>query len=68
MIDDYADGAYAALLFDVMCTSTPKKLALRYNLFFAIDPSHRCIFVVNTRANVATDLLAPENAKIGLVL
>ena len=68
MIDEHADGAYAALFFDVICESAPKKLTLQYSLFFAIDPSHRGIFVMQTGTNVATALLAPENAKIDLVL
>jgi hypothetical protein len=68
MIDEHADGAYAALFFDVICASTPKKLTMHYSLFFAIDPSHRGIFVMNSRGSVATALLAPENAKIDLVL
>ena len=68
MIDDHADGAYVALFFDVICASAPKKLTVHYNLFFAIDPSHRGIFLMKTGANVATALLAPENAKIDLVL
>jgi hypothetical protein len=68
MIDDHADGAYAALFFDVICTTLPKKLTVRYSLFFAIDPSHRGIFVLNTGGNVATALLAPDNAQIDLIL
>ncbi len=68
MIDDHADGAYAALFFDVICATAPTKLTLSYHLFFAIDPSHRGIFVMNTGGNVATALLAPENARIDLVL
>lgn len=68
MIDAHADGAYVALFFDVICASAPKKLTVHYDLFFAIDPSHRGIFVMNTGASVATALLAPENAKIDLVL
>lgn len=68
MIDDHADGAYVALFFDITCASAPKKLTVHYNLFFAIDPSHRGIFVMNTGASVATALLSPENAKIDLVL
>lgn len=68
MIDNHADGAYAALFFDVRCAEAPKTLTVHYNLFFMIDPSHRGIFVINTGANVATALLAPDNAKIDLAL
>ena len=68
MIDDHADGAYAALFFDVVCRTAPKKLTLSYHLFFAIDPSHRGIFIMNTGGNLATALLDPDHAKIDLVL
>ena len=69
MIDEHADGAYTVLFFDVVCASAPKKAySTIYNLFFAIDPSHRGIFVMHAGADVATALLAPENAKIDLIL
>jgi hypothetical protein len=68
MIDDHADGAYAALFFDVACTRMPAKLTLHYSLFFAIDPSHRAIFVMNGGNNVATALLSPENSAVDLGL
>ena len=68
MIDDHADGAYAALFFDVVCKRVPLKLGLHYDLFFAIDPSHRGIFVMHDGANVATAVLSPQNDVIDLTL
>jgi len=68
MIDDHADGAYAALFFDVVCKQTPLKLRLKYNLFFAIDPSHRGIFVMHDGANIATAVLSPQNDVIDLTI
>jgi hypothetical protein len=68
MIDDHADGAYAALFFDVVCKQAPLKLRLHYDLFFAIDPSHRGIFVMHDHANVATAVLSPQNDVIDLTL
>ena len=68
MIDDHADGAYAALFFDIVCKRDPLKLRLHYDLFFAIDPSHRGIFVVHDHANVATAVLSPQNDVIDLAL
>ncbi len=68
MIDNHADGAYAVLFFDVECARAPKKLTLDYAMFFAIDPSHRGIFVMNNGANAATAVLSPRNAKIDLAL
>ena len=68
MIDDHADGAYAALFFDIACPHAPRKLSLEYTLFFKLDPSHRGIFVMNNGTDVATALLSPENSKIDLAL
>ena len=68
MIDGHADGAYAALFFDVLCKRAPPKLRLHYDLFFAIDPSHRGIFVMHDHANVATAVLSPQNDAIDLTL
>lgn len=66
MIDEHADGAYAALFFDAACPRSARKVSLQYTLFFKIDPSHRGIFVMHDDANVATALLSPENATIDL--
>jgi hypothetical protein len=68
MIDDHADGAYAALFFDVVCAHVPRKISLRYTLFFNIDPSHRGIFVMNSGHDVATALLSPQNSKIDVAV
>jgi hypothetical protein len=68
MVDDHADGAYAALLFDVVCPGAPRRLTLAYQLFFEVDPSHRAIFVFRDGENIATSLLSPEKATIDLEL
>lgn len=68
MIDDHPDGAYAALFFDVLCAHPPKKISLNYGLFFAIDPSHRGIFVMRNGSSIATSVLSPQNSKIDLGL
>ena len=64
----HADGAYAALFFDVICGGAPKRLILDYSLFFRIDPSHRGILVLHSGDNIATSVLSPENSRIELVL
>jgi hypothetical protein len=66
-IDEHADGAYAALFFDVECASR-RKLTLDYSLFFDIDPSHRGIFVMRQTQDVATSVLSPRNARVPLPL
>jgi hypothetical protein len=67
-IDGHADGAYAALFFDVVCAHAPKSITVHYDLFFAIDPSHRGIFVMHNADDVATSVLSPQNATIDLAL
>ena len=64
MVVDHADGAYAALFFDIECASVPKRLLLDYRLFFAIDPSHRGIFVLHAGSGTATSLLSHASARI----
>jgi hypothetical protein len=68
LVDNHADGAYAVLLFDMVCARVPTKLTLGYSLFFAIDPSHRGIFVLQNGANTATAVLSPQNDRIDLTL
>jgi hypothetical protein len=67
-IDGHADGAYAALAFDATCAGAAAKLALGYDLFFAVDPSHRGIFVFDTGRGTATAVLSPEHARLDLPL
>jgi hypothetical protein len=67
-IDDHADGAYVALFFGVSCPRPATKLRLDYRLFFDLDPSHRGIFVLHDGEDIATSVLAPQNAAIELLL
>jgi hypothetical protein len=67
LIDEHADGAYAALFFVVLCARPARRLALDYRLFFAIDPSHRGILVVHDGTDIATAVLSPANAHIDVV-
>jgi len=66
MVDNHADGAYAALFFDAVCPSTSRKITLDYSLFFAIDPSHRGIFVMHGDKDIATALMSPDNPRVDL--
>jgi hypothetical protein len=65
LVDDHADGAYAALFFDVVCPSADD-LVLDYRLFFRIDPSHRAIVVSRNGSETSTALLSPANRSISL--
>jgi hypothetical protein len=66
MIDQHADGAYLALIFDVACAGGAATISLNYSLFFDIDPSHRAIFVGRSGSDIATAVLAPQNSKIAV--
>jgi hypothetical protein len=68
MVDDHADGAYASLMFDIICAGAPRQLSLDYRLFFAIDPSHRAILVLRNGNDIATSVLSLENTRIDLKL
>lgn len=68
LIDGHADGAYAALFFDVLCAQAPTSLRLKYSLFFGIDPSHRGIFVFRQGDGTSTALFSPQSAEILLPL
>jgi len=67
-IDDHADGAYAALFFEVQCAHAPQRLNLDYRLFFAVDPSHRGIFTLQSGRDTTTAVLSPQNASLHLAL
>lgn len=41
LFDRHVDGGYAVLRFGVQCPFRPAQLALRYTLFFELDPNHR---------------------------
>jgi hypothetical protein len=68
LIDAHADGAYAALFFDVLCAHPSKTLAMNYTLFFPVDPSHRGIFVMHSGENTSTAVLSPQNTRVVLAL
>ena len=67
-VDYHADGAYAALFFDVLCSGAAKRMTLDYRMFFQIDPSHRGILVLHSGENIATSVLSPQNARVELAL
>lgn len=67
-VSNHADGAYAALSFDIVCAAPPAHLTLDYRMFFAIDPSHRCILIMRSGGETATALLSPQNARVDLKL
>ena len=65
-VANHADGAYAALVFDIVCAGRAAKLKLEYAAFFALDPSHRCILVARKAGETATALLSPQKTAVDL--
>jgi hypothetical protein len=68
MVDRHADGAYASLMFDVVCPGSSKRLGVEYSLFFAIDPSHRAILIAHSGDNVSTAVLSADKPRLDLGL
>lgn len=68
LIDAHADGAYAALFFDVHCAHPSKTLTMSYTLFFSVDPSHRGIFVMHSGEQTSTAVLSPQAERVVLAL
>jgi hypothetical protein len=68
LVSAHADGAYAALFFDIACPGSADRMTLDYRLFFDVDPSHRCIVVMRAGGETSTALLAPGSAGIGFKL
>jgi hypothetical protein len=68
MVDGHADGTYASLMFDIVCSRAPKRLSLDYSLFFAIDPSHRAILVEHNGENISTAVLSVDKPHLDLAL
>jgi hypothetical protein len=67
LVAGHADGAYAALFFDARCARTAR-VTLDYRLFFAVDPSHRGLLVLQSGGDAATAVLAPDHARVSLPL
>jgi hypothetical protein len=49
----HSDGGYAALAFAVACPRPPRRLRLRYGLFFDFDPQHRGLVRIEPLAGTA---------------
>ena len=66
MVDGHADGAYAALFFDIVCARAGVPIVLDYRMFFAIDPSHRGILAFRSGSATSTALLSPDHPEVEL--
>ncbi|MDD5272916.1 MAG: HupE/UreJ family protein [Methylovulum sp.] len=60
LADKHTDGAYAVLKFEVVCPVAVQVLKLDYQLFFALDPSHRGLLRLENQGQTQTAVLSPE--------
>ncbi len=60
LVDKHSDGAYAVLRFAVLCGAMPRALAIRYRLFFDLDPSHRGLLRLQQAGHAQTAVFSPE--------
>jgi len=60
LVDKHSDGAYAVLRFAVLCEAMPRVLAIRYRLFFDLDPSHRGLLRLQYQGDTQTAVFSPE--------
>jgi hypothetical protein len=62
---DHSDGTYATLHFSLNCASATVH-TLDYQLFFALDPSHRGLLRIDSPGGTATTVLSPEQPQYTL--
>lgn len=68
LIHDRLDGRHAWFSLVGQCPSAPRRLAVRYDLLFTIDPSHRGIVVVEHPSGRHGAVLAPQSRVASFVL
>ena len=62
---EHSDGTYAVLNFAMNCPAAGVQ-TLDYQLFFALDPSHRGLLRVNAPTGTETTVLSPDHPRHGL--
>lgn len=60
LVDQHSDGAYAVMRFDAACPRPVDGLAIRYALFFDLDPTHRGLARIQAAGVTQTAVFAPE--------
>lgn len=67
LVDHHTDGAYAVIRFGLDCPSTSETLALRYNLFFELDPLHRGLLRLDAKGQTQTAVFSPDQPTFRVV-
>lgn len=63
LVDQHSDGAYAVIRFSGTGCSPSGRLAIRYGLFFDLDPTHRGLARIAAAGVTQTAIFAPESAE-----
>ncbi len=60
LVDEHVDGHYAVLRFSADCGLRPVELAVRYQLLFDVDPTHRGLLQVVGDGHEQAEVLSKE--------
>lgn len=63
LVDQHSDGAYAVIRFDAACPQSVDGLAIRYTLFFDLDPTHRGLARIQAAGATQTAVFSPERSE-----
>ncbi len=63
LVDQHSDGAYAVIRFSASDCPPSDRLAIRYGLFFDLDPTHRGLTRIAAAGVTQTAIFAPESAE-----
>jgi len=66
LVDEHVDGHYAVLRFRADCGVRPAELAVRYQLLFEVDPTHRGLLQLVAADREQADVLSREAAEVTL--
>ncbi|MEE8297682.1 MAG: HupE/UreJ family protein, partial [Hyphomicrobium sp.] len=59
LVENHSDGAYTMLPFTADCGGPVDRLAVRYSLFFDLDPLHRGLLQLRGKQSSTSAVLAP---------
>ena len=68
LVDEHVDGHYAVLRFSADCALQPVTLAVRYQLLFEVDPTHRGLLDVIGAAHQQAEVLSKEAPRVSVNL
>jgi hypothetical protein len=60
LVDEHVDGRYAVLRFSADCRLRPVELAVRYQLLFEVDPTHRGLLQVISEGHELAEVLSRD--------